>query len=125
MKKQISAADPSAVTGRKWSKNEKLNAILSEIEKELRGMCETEAESLCEIKRYTSEFPREIDYNLVQYGNLTVCNYEVRQMYIRAGYNCAKWGYARVWDMYKRHVGLAAREIVKETASVVGGDVVA
>lgn len=114
MNKQQQAANAAnnAARPRKWSNNAKLNAVLSEIETDLREMCETEAESIGEIKRYISEFQKESDHNLAQYGNLIVYNCHVRAMYMRCGYSCKRWSDAKLWEIYKRQVGFVARAIV-------------
>lgn len=98
----------------KWSKNAKLNAVLSEIEDDLRNMCDTEKDSLEEIQRYMQEFPREKDYNLAQYGNLLIYYGQIREMYKLAGYKSIdRMNDSGLWETYRRQVGYVAREIVK------------
>lgn len=79
-----------------------------------------------EVRHYVSGFPREIDYNLVQYGEMRVYYDEIRDMYANAGYNRVTEVYKRasrnaergdykvsdseLWDMYKRDV----RNVVNE-----------
>lgn len=98
----------------KWSKNAKLNAVLSEIEDDLRNMCDSEYESIEMIRQYMQDFPREIDYNLAQYGNMLIYYVQVREMYKRAGYkNVDRLSDTDLWATYRRQVGYVAREIVK------------
>lgn len=98
----------------KWSKNAKLNALLSEIEDDLRSMCDSEEESLEEIRRYMQEFPKEKDYNLVNYGNLLVYFVQVRDLYKRCGYEIIdRINNTVLWETYRRQVGYVAREIMK------------
>lgn len=64
-----------------FSKNQKLNNVLTEIYNQLINMCDTEKESISEIKRYKKEFQHEIDYNLYQYGNVLIYNDDIRELY--------------------------------------------
>lgn len=112
MKQTITAAAVAKVT--KWSKNAKTNAVLSEIADDLLNICDTESESLEGIRRYMREFPREIDYNLAQYGNMLVYYGQVREMYKRAGYKSVdRLSDTDLWETYRRQVGYIARAIVK------------
>ena len=98
----------------KWSKNAKLNAVLSEIEDDLRGMCDSEDESLECIRQYMQDHPQEPDYNLAQYGNMLIYYVQVRKMYKRAGYkSIERMNDTNIWNTYRRQVGYVAREIVK------------
>ena len=78
-----------------------------------------------EITRYVKEFPREKDYNIVQYGNLLIYYYDIRNFLIDSGFT--KFGEKRttkareneykksdfeVWEYYKYLVGIVARYIV-------------
>lgn len=92
----------------------KLNAVLSEIEDDLRSMCYSEEESLEEIQRYMQEFPHELDYNLAKYGNMLIYYVQVRKMYKRAGYkNVDRLSDTNIWDIYRRQVGYVARKIMQ------------
>lgn len=96
----------------KWSVNAKLNGVLCEIEQDLRGMCETEAESMEEVRRYVRDFPREIDFNLAQYGCLLVYHDQVKEFYKKHGYKTLeKVSDSKRWELYKRQVGYVARRI--------------
>lgn len=65
----------------KFSKNAKLNKVLNEIYNELLSIHDTERESIEEIEHYKKEFPRELDYNLYQYGNLLIYNNDIVALY--------------------------------------------
>lgn len=65
----------------KFSKNQKLNFVLNDIYFSLLEMCDSEKESIQEIKRYKENFPNELDYNLYQYGNLLVYNDQIQNLY--------------------------------------------
>ena len=92
---------------KKISKNVKLNAVLNEIAKDLEEM------GMNEVRRYRENFPRETDYNIVQYGNLLIYYYDVREMYKRAGYKSMdKMSDCQIWEVYKRQVGYIAEKMV-------------
>lgn len=78
----------------KFSKNKKTNQVLNEIYEELEELGKEE------IMRYKREFPNEIDYNIYQYGNLKIYNYDIEQMYKKAGYK-SKFDYI---EAYKRQI---------------------
>lgn len=83
-----------------------------------------------EVKRYIAAFPRETDFNLVQYGNMRVYYSEIRDMYANAGYtdyhrtrkrtrNGHKTGdwyipNDSVWNAYKADVRSAALAFVNQ-----------
>ena len=94
----------------KYSKNTKLNTVLNQIEENLLQFGKDE------IKRYMKEYPRETDYNISQYGNMLVYYWEIRKMYINAGYKTFennKISDSKMWEIYKRQVGYVARQIMK------------
>lgn len=96
----------------KYSNNKKLNGVLNEIREDLLSIHDTEDESRREIEHYKREFPREIDFNLAQYGNVLIYYYQVRAMYARHGYKSIdRMSDAQVWETYKRQVGYVARTI--------------
>lgn len=96
----------------KYSNNKKLNGVLNEIREDLLSIHDTEAESRKEIAHYKREFPNEIDFNLVQYGNMLIYYYDIRAMYARHGYKSMdRMSDAQVWDTYKRQVGYVARNL--------------
>jgi hypothetical protein len=94
----------------KYSKNTKLNTVLNQIEENLLQFGKDE------IKRYMKEYPYETDYNISQYGNMLVYYWEIRKMYINAGYKTFennKISDSKMWEIYKRQVGYVARQIIK------------
>ena len=94
----------------KYSKNVKLNNVLNQIENQLTYL------ELPEIARYMKDFPNEPDYNLAQYGNMLVYYWEIRKMYIKAGYKSFmnnRISDNKMWEIYKRQVGYVARELMK------------
>lgn len=94
----------------KYSKNVKLNTVLNEIEEQLNYF------ELPEIARYMKDFPNEPDYNIAQYGNMLVYYWEIRKMYINAGYKTFEYNKisdSKMWEIYKRQVGYVARQIMK------------
>ena len=94
----------------KYSKNTKLNTVLNQIEENLLQFGKDE------IKCYMKEYPYETDYNISQYGNMLVYYWEIRKMYINAGYKTFennKISDSKMWEIYKRQVGYVARQIMK------------
>lgn len=88
----------------KFSKNKKLNAALTAIYEDLKDFGEEE------IKHYKKQFNNEVDFNIVQYGNL-LCYYDdVYKFYEACGYkSLSKLNNQKIWDIYKRQVGYIAR----------------
>lgn len=98
-----------------FSTHKQLNALLNSIYVDLLSICDTKEASRAEIARYVREFGRtESDCNLVQYGNLLIYYYQVRDFYVSHGY---KWESEKthsdqeIWATYMRQVGYVAREI--------------
>ena len=94
----------------KYSKNAKLDNVLNQIENQLTYF------ELPEIARYMQDYPNEPDYNLVQYGNMLIYYWEIRKMYIKAGYKSFmdnRISDNKMWEIYKRQVGYVARQIMK------------
>ena len=94
----------------KYSKNTKLNTVLNQIEENLLQFGKDE------IKRYMKEYPYKTDYNISEYGNMLVYYWEIRKMYINAGYKTFennKISDSKMWEIYKRQVGYVARQIIK------------
>lgn len=89
----------------KFSKNRKLNAVLTAIYEDLNyylGEAET--------ARYKSDFPHEMDFNIAQYGNLLVYYDDVRELYKNCGYTSLRnYSNQKIWEIYKRQVGYIAR----------------
>lgn len=96
-----------------FSKNKKLNGVLNDIYTQLLEMCDTENESISNIKHYAKEFPKESDYNIAQYGNLIVYNDDVLAMYKKYGYKSLdRLSVDAIWNIYKRQVGYVVRYIL-------------
>lgn len=91
---------------KKFSKNQKLNNVLTSIYDSLQEL------GLEEVKRYYSEFSNEIDYNIAQYGNLLVYHYQVRELY-KEYKTLANVSDTELWNIYKRQVGYVARLMLK------------
>lgn len=92
----------------KYSKNKKLNDVLTRIENQLLEL------GLDEVKHYKESFPSEIDYNIAQYGSVLVYYSDVKQMYKDCGYkSLEKMSDEKVWEIYKRQVGYVARQLIK------------
>ena len=92
----------------KYSKNKKLNEVLTRIEGQLLDL------GLDEIRHYKDSFSNELDYNIAQYGNLLIYYYDVKQMYKDCGYvSLDKMSDQKVWEIYKRQVGYVARQLMR------------
>lgn len=88
----------------KFSRNPKLNAVLTRIHEDLQAL------GADEVQHYKKEFPGEIDFNLVEYANLLVYYQDIRLMYAMAGYkSLGRFSDSRIWETYKRQVGYVAR----------------
>ena len=93
----------------KYSRNNKLNTLLTEIEKQLLEF------GIDEVKIYFGEFKREIDYNIAQYGNLLVYYNDIYNFYRDCGYKTTdKFSTDKIWGTYKRQVGYVARMLMYE-----------
>lgn len=88
-----------------YSSNKKRQQVLEYIENELLDL------GIDEVKRYYDDFKYEVDYNLAQYGNLTIYYYDVREIY--KDYKSLKnvSDYA-IWELYKRQVGYVTRRLL-------------
>ena len=91
----------------KYSRNRKLNNVLTEIEGQLFSKLD-----VSEIKRYMNKCPKETDEYMYQCGNLLVFIGDIRQMYLNAGYKCERWSDDRIEQTYMRQVGYVARMII-------------
>lgn len=106
----------------KMSNSPVLNAVYEDIWEDLEELGSDE------VKHYMRAFPREADYNLVQYGNMRIYYCEIRDMYTsagatqyakirkRAGKNGKRGDWLisndELWERYKRDVGHVARAFV-------------
>lgn len=98
---------------KKYSKNAKLNNVLTEIEQQLLSISDTPENSISEIKRYMNEFWSEPDYMIYQYGNVLIYNYDIRNLY-KDYKTLANYSIDKIIDIYKRQVGYVARCLVSE-----------
>lgn len=91
----------------KYSKNNKLNKALTLIEEDLLEL------GIEEVKRYYDTFKYEVDYNIVQYGNMIIYYSDIYNFYKNCGYKSInKMSTDKIWDLYKRQVGYVARCLV-------------
>jgi len=99
---------------KKFNNNTKLNNLLLAIEDQLFTMCDTKDESISEIKRYITEFPKVSDFNIAQYGNLLIYYNDIYKFYADNGYKTmSKFSTEKLWNTYKNQVGYVARIIGK------------
>ena len=93
----------------KYSVNNKLNKVLTEIEKQIIDF------GIGQAKRYFDEFKGETDYNIVQYGNLLVYFSDIYKLYRDCGYKTTdKFSTEKIWETYKRQVGYVVRALMYE-----------
>lgn len=88
--------------------------VFKHIGYQLLSMCETEEESLNKIKRYVTAFPKESDFNIVQYGNLLAYYGQIRDFYRGCGHPMDDQNDDYVWEIYKKHVGQVAIQLIKK-----------
>lgn len=93
------------------SKNKKLNKVLNDIYDSLLSMCDTEKESIQEIKRYKDNFPKELDFNLYQYGNLLIYNDQIKNLYSQYK-SLQNVSIDKLIEIYKRQVRYVANYIL-------------
>ena len=94
----------------KYSKNNKLNKVLTEIEVDL-----LENLGLEEIERYYNEFSNEVDYNIVQYGNMLIYYDQIYNFYRSCGYKSTdKMSTDKIWGLYKNQVGYVTKKLILE-----------
>ena len=87
--------------------------VYNGILEQLKSIHDTEQESLREVSRYYKSFPREVDYNLVQYGSLLVYYDQVREFYKECRLpNVDKMSDNELWERYRRDVGYVVRLLV-------------
>lgn len=80
------------------SKQQRLqDIIVADILKNYDSIAETKSE----LKRYKETFRREPDYNYVQYGNLLVSPYEIKELLAKIGYKAGNYSNDRVWRDYQ------------------------
>lgn len=89
---------------KKLSVNKKTNIVLNDIYEDLQEL------GIEEVKRYKKAFPREIDYNLVQYGNMRIYYDDIRELYKKANIKTMENASDDfLWRKYKEQVGYVAR----------------
>ena len=92
----------------KYSKNNKLNKVLTRIEEDLLEL------GLDEVRRYYKEFKHELDYNIAQYGNLLIYYGQVYDFYRECGYiSTDKLSEDKIWNLYKRHIRHVTRKLMQ------------
>ena len=95
-----------------FSPNRKLNNLLSSIRDEIIDRFDSGEDMYHKIARYKQNFPRESDFNFVQYGNLHVYYDDIRDFYKTAGYadsTIDRMSDDEIWELYKRQVGYVLR----------------
>ena len=93
----------------KYSKNNKLNKVLMKIESDLLDL------GLNEVKRYYNTFKNEVDFNIVQYGNMLIYYNEIYDFYRSCGYKTTdKMTTDKIWELYKNQVGYVAKKLILE-----------
>ena len=93
----------------KYSKNNKLNKVLMKIESDLLEI------GINEVKRYYNEFRNEVDFNIVQYGNMLIYYNDIYNFYRSCGYKSTdKMSTNKIWDLYKNQVGYVTRKLILE-----------
>ena len=93
---------------KKFSKNKKLNNVLTDIYVEI-----SESMELSEIKEYVKSFPYESDYNIYQYGNLLIYDCDIKDLY-KNYKSLQNANIDKLIDIYKRQVGYIARTILQD-----------
>ena len=92
----------------KFSKNKKLNGVLNDILDSLKDL------GIEEVKRYYNEFKGQKDYNIVEYGNLLIYYYDIRELYTNNGYKSVlKMSDTKLYETYKRQVGYVVRFMIR------------
>ena len=93
----------------KYSKNNKLNKVLMKIESDLLDL------GLNEVKRYYNTFKNEVDFNIVQYGNMLIYYNDIYNFYRSCGYKSTdKMSTNKIWDLYKNQVGYVTKKLILE-----------
>ena len=95
-----------------FSQNAKLNKVLNDIYKSLLSIQDTKKECIDEIKHYKENFPKELDYNLYQYGELIICDNEIKDLY-KDYKSLQKSSIESIINIYKRQIRYVANYILK------------
>lgn len=88
----------------------KNNNLKKDINKQIQ-----ESLSFEEVKHYYKEFmfTNNIDYNIVQYGNLLIYYDDIREFYKEHGFDYPKKDDDFIWNLYKKDVGVEVRKIIR------------
>lgn len=81
---------------KKISINKKRNYILNDIYDYITDTYDY----ISELIRYKTEFPKEPDYNYVQYANMVIYDSDIRELYIFYGYSVSKLSKQKLWNKY-------------------------
>lgn len=89
-----------------FSKNKKTNAWLKKMYDSL-FFLDTKKESISQLRRYKRDFPREIDYNILQYGSIGdyISYDDIRNIALKCGYaksTINKMSNEDIWNWAKR-----------------------
>ena len=95
----------------KFSQNAKLNKVLNDIYDSLLSIHDTKNESIAEIKHYKDTFPKELDYNLYQYGNLIIYDGDIKDLY-KDYKSLQKSSIESIRNIYKRQIRYVANYIL-------------
>ena len=89
----------------KFSKNAKLNGLMSEMYDSILSFCDTEEESRNEIQRYKNEHNDKAGVEMCQDGCL-LCYYDdVRDLYEKHNYKTVtRFSNPKLWEIYKRQI---------------------
>lgn len=94
-----------------FSKNAKLNKVLNNIYIDLLQIRDTERESIAEIKHFKNSFPKEIDFNLYQYGCMLIANNDIISLY--SDYkSLQRASIEKLINIYKRQIRYVANYIL-------------
>lgn len=82
----------------------KKSKLIAEVFEQLQNMGKDE------IMHYVREFKNEIDYNIVQYGNLLIYYADIRELLEYCEYKVQNYTDEQIWNYYKHIV----REVVNK-----------
>lgn len=87
--------------------------VYNGILEQLKHIHDTEQDSLNEVRHYAKGFPKEVDFNLAQYGSLLVFYVQVREFYESCEYpRLNELDDSDIWEMYKKDVGYVATRVM-------------
>ena len=105
----------------KYSINRKLDTLLNCIESDIiNAFCdytnekEDGSEIIDAIGWQKELYPGELDYNVVQHGNLLIYYSDIYKLYRNCGYKITeKFSAEKIWRTYCRQTGYVCREILR------------